>query len=85
MKCIKIIITIFKEPETLFTANKLLLNKDKIEQLIVSTKQELINGNPVSLLGVKMDDALNGFCHIPLLSKKLSSFIFLNLSLTSKR
>lgn len=63
--------------EKWFCANQLKLNQDKTQRLVFSSGNNNLNADSATLLGVVLDDSLNWFCHVDLLSKKLSSVIFL--------
>lgn len=63
--------------ETWFRANKLLLSPEKTQRLTISTNRKLVVGNTAKLLGVVLDDSLSWSSHVDLLSRKLSSSIYL--------
>ena len=60
-----------------FTSNKLKLNQEKTQRLIISSNKNITRGEHVKLLGVYLDDNLSWSVHIENLSRKLSSTIFL--------
>lgn len=65
-----------KKSEQWFSANKLKLNKNKTQSLVISTDSTVTKGNSVKLLGITIDDGLKWDVHIDHLCKKLSSTIF---------
>lgn len=60
-----------------FTCNRLKLNHDKTQRLIISSNNSLCNGDNVKLLGIHIDDKLNWNAHTEHLVRKLSSINFL--------
>lgn len=60
-----------------FTINKLKLNSDKFEELVLSTRRPLPGYGSVKILGFTLDNKLNWLCHISLLKSNLSSISFL--------
>lgn len=63
--------------ENWFIANKLQINREKTQSLIVSSNSKITNGNHCKLLGLILDDSLNWKYHVDYLSNKLSSVLFL--------
>ena len=63
--------------ETWFNTNGLCLNKNKTQELFLSTNPTLLNGKNIKLLGITIDDGLNWQAHINQVSSKLASTIFL--------
>lgn len=66
-----------KSAEKWFIANKLKLNSDKSQTLILSSNHNVIRGENVKLLGVVLDDNLSWSGHVDCLRKSLTSVIFL--------
>ena len=60
-----------------FTLNKLTLNEEKTQRLVISSNKNVSKGEHVKLLGIYLDDNLTWVNHIEQLNKKLSSTIFL--------
>ena len=60
-----------------FQANKLKLNSEKTQSLIISTNNRWVYGNFVNLLGIRIDDKLNWACHVNMATSKLSGITFL--------
>lgn len=76
-----------KELETWFSANGLSLNIAKTEQIILSLRHSTMNDtwvNCVKLLGIYLDKTLNFECHVDMITKKLSTTLFLLNSLKNK-
>lgn len=72
-----------KKAENWFSANNLLLNKDKTQKIVFSNNRYFNNNVCVSILGMHLEPALNGSSHISYISKKLSGIIFLLRRLNS--
>ena len=60
-----------------FDANSLCMNTEKTQRIIVSSNPRLNGGESVKLLGITIDEGLTWHTHIDLLSRKLSSSIYL--------
>lgn len=60
-----------------FTGNKLKLNSDKTQSLLISTHRNITSHNSVKLLGIFIDDNLNWKSHVDFLGKKLAKTLFL--------
>lgn len=63
--------------ESWFTAHQLKLNKTKTQKIVFTSNNRVSVGNSVKLLGVTLDDTLTWSSHIDILSRRLSSVIFL--------
>lgn len=66
-----------------FSANNLLLNRQKTQKIIISSNNTVTTGNSVTLLGITIDDRLDWSSHVDVLCKKLSSIVFLLRNLKS--
>lgn len=65
------------EAQKWFGANKLLLNIDKTQKLVVTTKSSNETEGPIKLLGFTLDSSLTAWkSHIDQMCKKLSSAIY---------
>lgn len=62
--------------EEWFSANQLVLNHSKTENLLVTTNPRYSSGRSCRLLGIIIDDALNWSPHVSALSVKLSRSLF---------
>ena len=69
--------TCLSKAEEWFQANKLKLNSDKTQMIVISSNNKVPKDDFVKVLGVYIDDRLNWCYHVFYLSKKLASIIFL--------
>lgn len=63
--------------ETWYSANKLKLNRDKTQHLVVTNDNAVRSGKNIKLLGIFIDDSLTWSAHIEYLCRKIPSYIFL--------
>ena len=68
---------ITQKAEDWFTYNRLMLNKEKTQSLIISTNRGISRGHSVKLLGITVDDRLSWAEHVEDLRCKLVGIIFL--------
>nr|CAH7713658.1 unnamed protein product [Callosobruchus chinensis] len=60
-----------------FANHKLLLNSDKTQKLIISTRPSIAERNSVTLLGITIDDRLTWCSHVDILCNKLSTVLYI--------